>query len=284
MAELSLEFQSGNSLAHCFVTSCAIPVKARWLLDLCFCNHLLLWAQSSSGVGGGLILENDGTKILNNYCFVWQVLRSTVGIMLRNVTRYAKLTMAYLLWSVWSTVMVLLWLVVVVLHSNKIWPNPIKAYWKRWNKKCPWQKARRKTWVQPEGESLRWSREAVLSEEPVASCWEQACRTNAKESCWEQPWRVNEVKTRRERSCPRQSRQKPQLLQQVDTLATADSREMREWVAAEELKQVTAISSGPACRCREAPGAPDRKENRQKQNGWANRDTCPPCFAECKAS
>lgn len=46
----------------------------------------------------------------------------------------------------------------------------------------------------------------------------------------------------------------------METLKIWQHERMRGWAAADESKQVAAISSGPACHGRGAPGMPERKE------------------------
>lgn len=80
--------------------------------------------------------------------------------------------------------------------------------------------------------------------ESVSTCFKLACGANGKE-------------------VSREEKQDYRQLRNDEDLATAGSRERAESArmrAAGEIEQVVAINSGPACRRREAPGTPERKE------------------------
>lgn len=84
--------------------------------------------------------------------------------------------------------------------------------------------------------------------EPVASCWEQASHSQREGGASGGTAGRHYIDCCRRLTAPRE----PQC-----------------WCGDDRIGQNrTAISSGPACSCREAPSVSDRKDIEQKQNGW----------------
>lgn len=106
-------------------------------------------------------------------------------------------------------------------------------------------------------QDVMWNRLSEERAESVASCWEQAWRVDGERTlgarivgCWQTLKIWQRPVAGREHKC-----------------WCGDEGMSRSW------GKWTAISAGPACCCKGAPGAPERKGTKQKQDGQASHDS-----------